>query len=760
MASKIFKLSATLKGHEDDVRAVLFPSQDLIISSSRDCSVRLWSRDGPNNTFTQSVNSAGSGFINSLAWIPPNLEHPKGLVISGGHETIIEAREPLGLLKQEADYLMLGHSHNVCALDAYGGIVVSGSWDCKARVWSRRNWETIHILEGHKGSVWAVLALDDHLILTGSADKSIRMWRDGKLWKVLDKHTDCVRGLCRLPYGGFASCGNDATIRIWSNDGFQLQELHGHTSFIYSIAALSNGEIVSSGEDRTVRVWKDGKCIQTMTHPAISVWAVAVCQESGDIVSGASDRIARVFSRDPKRWADEATLREFDEAVASSSIPKNQVGDINKEKLPGPEGLEIPGSKDGQVKMIRNGDIVEAHVWSALTSSWTSVGTVVDAVGSSRKKEFEGKEYDYVFDVDIQEGAPPLQLPYNANQNPFEAATKFLERNKLSMGYLDTVANFIIKNTQGTTIGQQQSPTAPAIDPYGVENRYRLGEDLSAPKKQKFLPQKSYLQITQANLSLIRKKFFELNDEFLNQGNKDICLNPDELEIVANLIQDLEAKKGLAAMSKSTLAAMPTLTRVINNWGPNERLPALDLLRLAAAASPIPTTYQPTQDPSATIIDILEQARVFDKSQPNNVMLGTRVFVNIFETSKAREFAEKHYHKISQLVHTAADGTTNKNLRVAVATLALNYAVLFTSKNDVELARSLFPYLINTLKSENDSETLFRAMVAAGTLVYMGGDVKTTAVRTHLIRRAIDLAVGRVKEARIADIGAEISALL
>jgi len=120
------------------------------------------------------------------------------------------------------------------------------------------------------------------------------------------------------------------------------------------------------------------------------------------------------------------------------------------------------------VKMVRNGDVVEAHIWSTATASWTSVGTVVDAVGSSRKKNYEGKEYDYVFDVDIQEGAPPLKLPYNANQNPYEAATKFLERNELSMAYLDTVANFIVKNSSGATIGQQQAPTPATRDPYGM----------------------------------------------------------------------------------------------------------------------------------------------------------------------------------------------------------------------------------------------------------------------------------------------------
>jgi len=118
------------------------------------------------------------------------------------------------------------------------------------------------------------------------------------------------------------------TIRVWTNEGYQLQELHGHTNYIYSIAALPNGDLVSAGEDRTVRIWRsmitsclgreegaslsgfiDGECIQTIPHPAISVWAVAVCPETGDIVSGASDRTARVFSRSPQRWADELTMK-------------------------------------------------------------------------------------------------------------------------------------------------------------------------------------------------------------------------------------------------------------------------------------------------------------------------------------------------------------------------------------------------------------------------------------------------------------------
>lgn len=55
-----------------------------------------------------------------------------GLIVSGGQDTIIEAREPLAGAQgtdESPAYMLLGHSHNICSLDAYGDIVVSGSWD-------------------------------------------------------------------------------------------------------------------------------------------------------------------------------------------------------------------------------------------------------------------------------------------------------------------------------------------------------------------------------------------------------------------------------------------------------------------------------------------------------------------------------------------------------------------------------------------------------------------------------------------------------
>lgn len=172
---------------------------------------------------------------------------------------------------------------------------------------------------------------------------------------------------------------------------------------------------------------------------------------------------------------------------------------------------------------------------------------------------------------------------------------------------------------------------------------------------------------------MIRKKLVELNDGLLETGRKEFCLAPEEVETLDALIEALEAKKNPASISKTTMTAMPTLARIISIWDATQRLPALDLLRLATAASPIPTAYEPSSDTSETLIDILESAGVFDKSQPNNAMLGTRVFVNIFNSSKSLDFADAQFERIYKLVLSAAEGTSNKNLKVAVATLTLKY---------------------------------------------------------------------------------------
>lgn len=102
--------------------------------------------------------------------------------------------------------------------------------------------------------------------------------------------------------------------------------------------------------------------------------------------------------------------------------------------------LAQPGTRDGQTKMINEGGKAIAYSWSASEQQWVKVGDVVGAVNNdSQKQLYEGKEYDYVFSIDIQDGVPPLKLPYNKTEDPWHVAQTFIHKNGLSQMFLDQV---------------------------------------------------------------------------------------------------------------------------------------------------------------------------------------------------------------------------------------------------------------------------------------------------------------------------------
>ncbi|OQD73440.1 hypothetical protein PENDEC_c015G01191 [Penicillium decumbens] len=779
-----FKISASLEGHGDDVRAVAFPNPNAALSASRDATVRLWKLvSTPPPSYDYTITAHGQAFINSLAYLPPTAEYPEGLVLSGGQDTIIEARQPGKGSDDNADAMLLGHAHNVCALDVSpdSGWIVSGSWDSTARIWKVGKWEPDVVLDGHEGSVWAVLAYDKNTVITGCADKMIRIFNtSGKLLASIQNSNDVVRALCRVPASNptgaqFASASNDGIIRLYTLQGELVASLHGHESFVYSLAALPSGELVSSGEDRTVRVWNGTQCVQTITHPAISVWSVAACSETGDIITGASDRIARIFSRSPERHAAPEVIELFDRAVKESAIPAQQVGNINKEQLPGPEFLkQRSGTKEGQIQMINEPDgSVTAHTWSAATQEWIAVGTVVDSAGSSgRKTEYLGQDYDYVFDVDIEDGKPPLKLPYNVSQNPYEAATKFIGDNELPMTYLDQVANFITQNTQGATLGQSQD-SPPGSDPWGSDRRYRPGDASAAESSQpsipegrpQVLPQKNYLSIRSANLKVAMKKLQEINDKLISEGAKDKALTSSEVQDIVALCGKLESSQQLPD-SPVVESGVPLVFKVATTWPSANRIPGLDLLRLLAAASPFAATTEYDGD---DLVTGLLASGVFDSPlNVNNAMLSIRTFANLFETRAGRTLAMNTFDHMLTGVRSALSNSgdsPNRNLTIAITTLYINFAVYLTSEGRATAPESaerglvLLEELSKIVAGEKDSEAVYRGLVALGTLVKaLGAEVTSAAKEVYEIESVLSRisasAVG--KEPRVKGVIGEI----
>ena len=255
-------------------------------------------------------------------------------------------------------------------------------------------------------------------MITASADKLVKLWKAGVNTHTLSGHTDAVRAVSVLSGEEFLSAGNDATVRHWTRAGDCLGTYYGHDNYIYSLSILSavDKTWVTSGEDRSVRVWQENNVVQTIYLPAISVWSVAVLPD-GDIAAATNDGCVRIFTRDESRQASKEVQEIFEAELSKVALAAQQeLGGVKLTDLPGPEALYEPGAKDGQQKMVRQGDKVSVHSWNMAGNKWEKIGDVVGAAEqNSGKKLYNGKEYDYVFDIEIDE--PKVSSIYSHYNN-------------------------------------------------------------------------------------------------------------------------------------------------------------------------------------------------------------------------------------------------------------------------------------------------------------------------------------------------------
>uniref|UniRef100_A0A8K9WZG3 Phospholipase A-2-activating protein n=1 Tax=Oncorhynchus mykiss TaxID=8022 RepID=A0A8K9WZG3_ONCMY len=672
-----YKLSCSIPGHEMDVRglsAAFFPD-GAFVSVSRDRTGRVWvPNSSPDRGFTEMHCMTGhQNFVSCVCIIAPSDTYPRGLIATGGNDHNIcvftlDQPQPLFTLK--------GHKNTVCTLSSGKfGTLLSGSWDTTAKVWL--NEKCMMTLQGHTAAVWAVVILPEQgLMLSGSADKTIKLWKAGHCEKTFTGHEDCVRGLAVVSDLEFFSCSNDTSIRRWLVTGECVQVYYSHTNYIYSLAVFPNGQdFVSTGEDRTLRIWKQGECQQTIRLPAQSVWCCCILP-NGDIAVGASDGLIRVFTEVEDRMASPQDLQAFEDELSKTTIdPKTgDLGDIKMEDLPGRDHLDEPGNREGQTRLIKEGQKVEAYQWSVADSRWMKIGDVVGGSNqqTSKKVNYEGKEYDFVFTIDINEGGPSMKLPYNVTDDPWLTAHNFLQKNELSPMFLDQVANFIIENTKGHTLG---AAPPSAADPFTGTGRYIPGSGTP----------------TGAPVGAA--------DPFTGGG----------------------AYSSAASRQTSTNIYFPKTDGVTFEQANATQImdivfPVLDILRLAVRHPQVNESLcgGDADDGVALCNHLLSLMK--PQARPANQMLALRTLCNCFSGWRGRALLLAQREAV--LSH-AADlcSVCNKNIHIALATLVLNYAGSLHGQPDLEAKAQCLSVASAALESVQDKEAVFRLLVALGTTV-------------------------------------------
>jgi phospholipase A-2-activating protein len=254
-------------------------------------------------------------------------------------------------------------------------------------------------------------------------------------------------------------------------------------------------------------------------------------------------------------------------------------------------------------------------------------------------------------------------------------------------------------------------------------------------------------------------KILAINKTMISSGRKDAAFNPDEESVLGALRESLESSKPLPQRS------LDLVVRLVTSWPYGDRLPGLDLLR-CVAKFPLAAAF--TDPTHGSLLDLAVTASLpSDGSAPNEnaVMMGLRTIANLFSSANGRsvisadaETAIGFLERVAGLNGGDAIGPFNRNVMIAFTTVGINLSVLAHRERllTVELRRRLYLVLGAILKKDQtDSEVLYRALVALGTLLSA-----STAEAANLgIAGWIQAAGGRSSEDRVKSVAAECSKL-
>ena len=173
---------------------------------------------------------------------------------------------------------LVGHSYRVRCLGILpNGQLISGSDDKTLKVWS--NGKEIRTLNAKRRDVICLKVLTGNRVASGT-NKDIFIWdiNTGECIRTLKGHTNWVKFLIEMSDGTLVSCSQDKTVKCWDlNNGMCVKTLNGHTNLVFCILLLKSGDLASGSADTTIKIWNtsSGECIRTLEGHTSSIWGLA-----------------------------------------------------------------------------------------------------------------------------------------------------------------------------------------------------------------------------------------------------------------------------------------------------------------------------------------------------------------------------------------------------------------------------------------------------------------------------------------------------
>ncbi len=261
----------TLRGHEGEVTALAFsPDGFYVVSGSADRTLKLWNVTSTSLVHTfdglrtrhQNYQSSVDKLFERVSVKAKQLLHNPKSDRSGGHQDTI---------------LTVDFSHDRHYL-------LSGSADKTIKLWEVETGRCLQTYRGHQGAVLSVqFSTDRQQALSASADQTVRLWdlATGQILQTLTGFQDLAAAIFLPDRQQILTVS--AVLQLWDGQrGEVVKTLTAQGASFASVALLQANLVLSGGTDRLIRLWDltTGRCLRTFEGHELEVQALCASQEN------------------------------------------------------------------------------------------------------------------------------------------------------------------------------------------------------------------------------------------------------------------------------------------------------------------------------------------------------------------------------------------------------------------------------------------------------------------------------------------------
>ncbi|HEX7184346.1 MAG TPA: hypothetical protein VF756_21130, partial [Thermoanaerobaculia bacterium] len=219
-----------------------------------------------------------------------------------------------------------GRISGVAILD--GRRIVSGSFDKTLRLWDGESGEGLRAIEV-QALVGAVARVDSRRVLSGSGDSMVRLWdlETGECLRHFPGHSGWINALAAWDGRRALSASDDRTLRVWDlESGDTLHVLQGHRDKVTAAAVLDGRLALSGAADGEIRLWnlETGAPAGELVGHTGAITALAVLDETRVVSSSFTDGTVRLWdleTRQPLRTLGDA----FSTVTALAALDRRRV---------------------------------------------------------------------------------------------------------------------------------------------------------------------------------------------------------------------------------------------------------------------------------------------------------------------------------------------------------------------------------------------------------------------------------------------------